>query len=217
MSDTSPPPSPPAPWRHPAFVAGTLAALLAAATAYIWIDAAAAVHFSGYRDTATRAAFKQIERLGESHWYLVPSGLAALSLLVRRTRLAWRAWFLFAAVAGTGLACVGLKAILGRPRPGRFLGEDAWGFQFFQTSASYWSFPSGHTTTVFAVATALTLLWPRWGFALFPIAAVAGFGRVVTTSHFPADIVAGAWLGVAGTLLLWPRFRARALETPGHG
>lgn len=204
-------------WRHPAFLGGSAAALALIVIALLWVDAPTAHFFAQYRDSLLRGAFKQIERLGESHWYLVPSGLIALSLLYRRSRLGWQAWFMFAAVAGTGLACVVLKALLGRPRPGRFLSEDAWGFQFLQTSASYWSFPSGHTTTAFAVAACLALLLPRARWLWFTIALVAGFGRVVTGSHFPGDVVAGAWLGTVGTLWIWPWFRARTPEARTHG
>jgi membrane-associated phospholipid phosphatase len=63
------------------------------------------------------------------------------------------------------------------------------------------SFPSAHTAVAFALAVALTRLYPR-GRWLFPsIAFLVGLQRVETGAHYLSDALCGAALGLAiGTL-----------------
>ena len=58
------------------------------------------------------------------------------------------------------------------------------------------SFPSDHASAAFAIAFAV-LLFNRLAGALFLIAAVVvGFGRIVIGAHYPADVFAGALVGL---------------------
>jgi len=57
------------------------------------------------------------------------------------------------------------------------------------------SFPSGHTITAFAVATALGTFYPAMRPGLFFCAASVGASRVVLGMHFLTDVLAGAALG----------------------
>jgi undecaprenyl-diphosphatase len=58
------------------------------------------------------------------------------------------------------------------------------------------SFPSGHSSTAFAAATAVAILCPRLRVPALAIAAAVAFSRVYLRVHFPLDVVAGATLGV---------------------
>jgi undecaprenyl-diphosphatase len=58
-----------------------------------------------------------------------------------------------------------------------------------------WSFPSGHATFFFAMATAVYLYDKRWGTAFFGLAALMTVSRVVAGIHYPSDIIAGALIG----------------------
>lgn len=58
------------------------------------------------------------------------------------------------------------------------------------------SMPSGHATASAAAAVVLAYLLGRWGWALGLLAAAVAFGRVYVGVHYPADILAGAALGV---------------------
>jgi undecaprenyl-diphosphatase len=85
------------------------------------------------------------------------------------------------------------------PLPRRVTGQPSTG-----------SFPSGHSASAAAFATAVALASPR------PVAAPVGvlaagvcLGRVRTGVHYPGDVLAGAALG-ATTALLLARARRRA-------
>ena len=70
---------------------------------------------------------------------------------------------------------------------------------------SYNSFPSGHSTSVFALALALVIIYhrPSAQFLLIVFAIIASFTRVYIAQHFPSDIWAGAVLGTFCTLLVY--------------
>jgi undecaprenyl-diphosphatase len=67
------------------------------------------------------------------------------------------------------------------------------------------SFPSGHTTASFAVATVLARRFPSGAALFFGIAGFVGLSRVLRGSHFSTDVAAGILFGVvAGSLCARP-------------
>jgi membrane-associated phospholipid phosphatase len=71
-------------------------------------------------------------------------------------------------------------------------------------SADKYSMPSGHTTAAFAIATALTLRYPK-PYVYIPAyawAAFVGYGRIYMGLHYPSDVLAGAILGSASALAI---------------
>ena len=110
------------------------------------------------------------------------------------------------AVAVPGLIVDIAKTIFGRARPKLLFLGGTYGFTWGAGQADYWSFPSGHATTMGALATALTLLWPR----LFPAYAIAallvGASRVIIGAHYLSDVIAGAAVGAGVTWAIWLGF-----------
>ena len=57
------------------------------------------------------------------------------------------------------------------------------------------SFPSGHSATAFAAATAVAIISPRLRPWALGIAAAVALSRLYLRVHFPLDVMAGALLG----------------------
>jgi membrane-associated phospholipid phosphatase len=85
-----------------------------------------------------------------------------------------------------------VKALVGRSRP-----PDEIGLHAATTVPASPSFPSGHSMSAFAVATAIALLAPRLRWPVLGLAAVIAFSRVYLGVHFWLDVLAGAALGIA--------------------
>lgn len=73
------------------------------------------------------------------------------------------------------------------------------------------SFPSGHTTTAFAMALIMAYIINRkvWSVILPLLAFLAGYSRVYLAQHFPTDIFAGMCIGIASaimSLLIYRKF-----------
>jgi undecaprenyl-diphosphatase len=69
------------------------------------------------------------------------------------------------------------------------------------------SFPSGHSASAFAYATAVTMEHRGAGAVVLPLAAAVSYSRVHTGVHWPSDVVAGAAIGVGAayaTRHWWP-------------
>ena len=66
------------------------------------------------------------------------------------------------------------------------------------------SFPSGHTASSFAAATALALYYPRAAPVAYAVATAVGMSRVHLGVHFPSDAAVGGVIGIGvGTLIAW--------------
>jgi len=82
---------------------------------------------------------------------------------------------------------------------------------------SAYSFPSGHTGSSFAAATALFLYHRKWGLGALLLALVIGLSRVYLFVHFPTDVLAGALLGVLCALAVWWIFRKYKIDDKING
>lgn len=189
-----------------------IALCLASALAYVLIDASVSTWVS-QNDSTLRVQIrtpwvKAIQQVGKV-WGLIWL-LLFWAWLARRPRE-----LLVASVALLlTLSVLPIKEITRRPRPGR----EADGFPADvvgkrHRSLPSWSFPSGDTAVVFAVATALVSCTPVAGrVAFFLLAAAVAALRVLTHDHYPSDVLAGAALGVAcgwGAMVLVERLAAR--------
>jgi undecaprenyl-diphosphatase len=152
-------------------------------------------------------------------WFLTGLLLAVaiISPRLRRTSrslllgFGTRVQFVFFAVLVPTLGGEVIKWVVGRGRP--FVGGEANAFNFmhFAGTEAYASFPSGHAIASFALAFAVSAVWPRAGPVMIVYAVLIAISRLVLLAHHPSDVVAGALIGVIGAMAVRYWFAARRL------
>jgi undecaprenyl-diphosphatase len=174
------------------------------------------------RGTASLWSVRILTDFGKSAYVLssLAALLSAVAIMSPRLRgtsrslllgFGTRLQFVFFAVLVPVLAGEVIKWIVGRGRP--FVGGDANVFNFahFAGTEAYASFPSGHAIASFALAFAVSAVWPRARPAMIVYAVLIAISRLVLLAHHPSDVVAGALIGVIGAMFVRYWFAARRL------
>ena len=91
-----------------------------------------------------------------------------------------------------------LKKMLSRERPYVIIEK----LNTFGINLSDYSFPSGHTTASFSIATTLALNIPGLTYFVFILATIIGISRIYLGVHYPTDVAAGIILGVGSALVV---------------
>jgi undecaprenyl-diphosphatase len=126
--------------------------------------------------------------------------LSLFTLLSAKTRQLF--WMLVVAALPIGGLAQIFKKLVPRERPSHLI--DARPMEDWL----YNSFPSGHTTTSFAMATMIWLYFrgTRLSWVAFPAylwAAGVGMSRIYVGVHWPTDVLAGAMLGISGAIFFF--------------
>jgi lipid A 4'-phosphatase len=208
-------------WRPPASIAlPALALLLLVLASIAFVDRPVAWFFHD-SNRSLRDVFQFITQFGLSKGYLIIAAVLCLGLRLaawraRDARLAaalvqnaYRALFLFLAVAVSGLVTDLIKIVVGRARPKLLFADGFHGFTWGATQSDYWSFPSGHATTVAALAVGLTLLWPRGAALYAALALLVAASRIIIGVHYVSDVLMGLAIGGGTAWAIWLGF-ARA-------
>ena len=122
-----------------------------------------------------------------------------LSLMLIITRKYRKAGIiaLMALLITSFLGEVVIKNLVQRVRP--FIGVE--GIKLLITEPTSFSFPSGHTGSSFAAASALAANIEVYGKYFLILAALIAFSRLYLYVHFPSDIAGGIILGVLSARL----------------
>ena len=91
-----------------------------------------------------------------------------------------------------------LKLVLSRQRPYKIIEQ----LHTFGINLKDYSFPSGHTTASFSIATVIALNIPIASLFTFFLATIIGISRIYLGVHYPTDVAAGIVLGVGTSLLV---------------
>jgi undecaprenyl-diphosphatase len=205
------------PWRRLAF--GGVAGIALVALAMQFLDARS-LTFVRTLPTGLVDTFNEITDFGQSGWFLVPLAILIVLAAALATpaagrigslvlaSLAVRFGYLFFAIAVPGLFVTIVKRLIGRVRP-----SDVGPFAYVPWSwrNEYASLPSGHSTTAFAAAVAIAALWPKARIPMLIYAAVIALSRVIITAHFVSDVVAAAFVGGFGAILVRNWYASRGL------
>jgi undecaprenyl-diphosphatase len=104
-----------------------------------------------------------------------------------------------ASLAATYIVQTRVKPIFRRVRP--FVNREA---RVVGIRPADHSFPSGHTASSFAAATALAFFYPRAAPLAYAVATGVGMSRVHLGVHFPSDAAVGGVIGIGiGTFCAW--------------
>ena len=128
----------------------------------------------------------------------IPAGIAAAGLLKNDKELLRNACTVIGTEAISSFVTTALKYSVKRDRP----------FVTYRditkkSTGGSPSFPSGHTSNSFAVATSVSLTYPEW-YIIVPSFAWAGtvaYSRMELGVHYPSDIIAGAFIGIGSAYL----------------
>lgn len=192
----------------------------------VWLDAQE-IGWMPPRGTPALWPVRILTDFGKDAYALL--SLAAMLLIVafvaaarrRTSRAQWlsfglRLQFVFFAVLAPLLAGEMIKWVAGRGRPFVGGGTEPFNFVLFAGTEAYASFPSAHAITAFALAFAVSAVWPRAWAAMIVYALLIGASRLVLLAHHPSDVVAGALIGVVGAMAVRYWFAARRLGFAIH-
>jgi membrane-associated phospholipid phosphatase len=174
-----------------------------AAASYNYWDVPLAYYCKGLSRSVLDIA-EIVTTAGESKWYyilLVPA-YAVLRFVLKNKLWSMRILYLFISLSASGLINMLIKWLAGRHRPISLFNNGLFGFDHFQMIYESTSFPSGHAVTAFTLATAVGILFPRWSVPAFAAAVAIGVSRILITSHYLSDVLAGAGFGILCTLVV---------------
>jgi undecaprenyl-diphosphatase len=139
---------------------------------------------------------------------LIWIALAALTAVLTRRSIVGVTALAAACVWGADLVTLVLKSLIDRARPFEVIPEA----EPLLTGTLGASLPSGHAATSAAGAVLLAAFVPRAAPALFLLALGIAFSRIYVGVHYPADVILGAAIGVAASLLGFRLRRPLRLE-----
>ncbi|GAB1418232.1 phosphatase PAP2 family protein [Bacteroidales bacterium] len=138
--------------------------------------------------------------------FITPLVVLAIALRKKTEKLKKKAIYLIVAVLTAVLITTSLKYAVKRPRP-----FETYDFIEKMTSGGSPSFPSGHTTDAFVIATATSIAFPSFAviFPFFLWAGLVAYSRMALGVHYPVDVLVGIFIGLASSAVWFVVFRKK--------
>jgi len=129
---------------------------------------------------------------------LIPAAMGTTALIKHDDKLLRNAIVVIGATVVNSGITVALKYTINRERPFGTYPDIKQ-----KSRAGSPSFPSGHTSSAFALATSLSLSYPKWYIIVpsFTWAGTVGYSRMYLGVHYPSDVLAGAIIGAGSAWL----------------
>ena len=172
--------------------------LVASITFGVWIKPKAQLDYNLLysihveRNQSLDPSMKSITSSPTSIMILSPLGTGLAAWIKKDQELFEKATMQCLAIATNVILTLSIKELVARQRPFETYSEFTP-----LTAAGSRSFPSGHTSSSFNIATSLSLSFPKW-YVIAPSflwASAVGYSRMHLGVHYPSDVLVGAVLG----------------------
>lgn len=156
--------------------------------------------FNPYHSNFTDFIFIYFTYLGDG-LFCIAIGL--LLFIFKKRFLALMVWSSYAL---SGIIAQILKYFILEARPAVYLKNSA--YQYFiedVTLHNFHSFPSGHTTSAFAMAAVLSFAVKNKMYSMLFLAEaiLVGYSRIYLAQHFMDDVLAGTVIGLLSAIFCW--------------
>jgi membrane-associated phospholipid phosphatase len=149
-------------------------------------------HINLKRNRALDGSFKVVTNSASPLSIGTPFVMCGIGLIKHDSLLLRNSVYIGSSVAVTVIITNIAKYSIRRQRP-----FESYPFIEKETDGGSPSFPSGHTSEAFALATSVSLIYPKW-YVIAPSfvwACTVGYSRMDLGVHYPSDVLAGAILG----------------------
>jgi membrane-associated phospholipid phosphatase len=162
-----------------------------------------------YIDHPTKldGTFRLISKTSPSVWIITPCSEIIAGMFTRNEGLKNTGFISLVSLVTAGTLHDEMKLIFKRKRP--FIASPDITPKEDKIDVSNFSFPSGHTAESFAIATSLSLEFPKW-YVIAPSflwASSVAYSRMFLGLHYPTDILGGMVIGVGSSLLCHIAFK----------
>jgi len=153
--------------------------------------------------------FRMVTFLGDGIFIII----TALFFFLKKNRAL--SFMIISSYLISGIVVKALKNFFPVPRPAMYFQLNNISYTNFLdgvTLHNYYSFPSGHTASAFALVASVAMVSTnkKWGGLLAISAAIIGYSRIYLGQHFPEDVVAGMAIGAISSVIcfvfLWKLF-----------
>ncbi len=129
-----------------------------------------------------------------------PVGLLIAGIISNDKQQTKKALYVTEAIATSQAITWLMKITIGRDRP--FINDTTFKSVLIAKNKS---FPSGHASESFSMATAMTIAYPKWYVAIpaYSWACIISYSRLYLGVHYPTDILAGAIVGSGSAWLMY--------------
>lgn len=150
------------------------------------------------RDRSLDGGFKFVSDAAPILSFATPVTLLAVAYFKHDKTLLNKAYVTGAAVLASVVITQALKYGIDRRRPYNSYSQIQ--NEHIESSPS---FPSGHTSAIFATATSLSLAFPKWSVIApaYTVAASVAYSRMFLGVHYPSDVLAGMIIGAGSAYL----------------